>query len=63
MVEECTHNCDSYSSNCSSKKTEIPKYQASKTSHIKKVIGISSGKGDVGKSFITSIIATHMRIF
>ena len=53
----CTHNCDSCGESCSSRDNEIPKAQLNPGSHIKKVIGVVSGKGGVGKSLITSMLA------
>ena len=58
----CSGSCSTCSSNCASKKPSkeelyIP---ANKFSKIKKVIGIVSGKGGVGKSFVTSYLAAAM---
>ena len=56
---ECTHNCSTCSANCSSR---VPTYdEPHKDSHIKHVIGIVSGKGGVGKSIVTSMLATVMQ--
>ncbi|MBQ4353865.1 MAG: P-loop NTPase [Clostridia bacterium] len=58
---ECTHDCSTCSANCSSRKGE-PQYDAPhKDSHIKHVIGVVSGKGGVGKSIVTSMLATVMQ--
>lgn len=55
----CTHDCSTCSSNCSSRK---PTFDAPhKDSHIKHVIGVVSGKGGVGKSIVTSMLATVMQ--
>jgi len=56
-MAECTHNCSNCSENCSSKKSEIPKESLNELSSIKHVIAIVSGKGGVGKSMITSMLA------
>ena len=58
-MSECSHDCSSCSSNCGSRtqeKTDFlePLYRESK---VKKVIGIVSGKGGVGKSMTTSLLA------
>jgi len=54
MSESCTHDC----STCSSKCAEADLREAPhEMSHIKKVIGIVSGKGGVGKSLVTSLLA------
>ncbi len=62
MSEECTHNCESCSADCSSRsgggiEKAMPHYMSS----IKKVIGIVSGKGGVGKSLVTSLMAVSTR--
>ena len=58
--EQCTHDCSSCSANCSSR--EKPQYEPqNKHSHVKKVIGVVSGKGGVGKSLVTSMLATVMQ--
>lgn len=58
MSENCTHNCSSCSSNCSSRKKESMLKEPHKKSSIKKVIGVVSGKGGVGKSLTTSLLAS-----
>ncbi|MBQ8658007.1 MAG: Mrp/NBP35 family ATP-binding protein [Clostridia bacterium] len=58
MAENCSHNCSSCSSNCSSRKTESLLKEPHKNSTIKKVIGVVSGKGGVGKSFTTALLAS-----
>ncbi len=56
---ECTHNCSTCSANCSSR---VPTYdEPHQDSHVKHVIGIVSGKGGVGKSIVTSMLATVMQ--
>ncbi len=56
----CTHNCSTCSSACSSKSAESFIAEAHKMSKIKKVIGVVSGKGGVGKSLVTSLLACEM---
>ncbi len=58
MSEKCTHDCSSCSSNCASRKKESFLKEPHKKSSIKKVIGIVSGKGGVGKSLTTSLLAS-----
>lgn len=62
MSEGCTHNCSSCSKNCSSRKGNKNDFKADLNgkSSVKKVIGIVSGKGGVGKSMVTSLLATTM---
>ena len=58
MSENCTHDCSSCaSSTCASRKKESFLKEPHKKSSIKKVIGIVSGKGGVGKSITTSLLA------
>ena len=59
-MSECTHDCGSCSANCSERKQESLVAQPHKDSHIKKVIGVVSGKGGVGKSMVTSMSAVLM---
>lgn len=56
-MSECTHNCQTCSQNCSERKAESLLEAPNKHSNIKKVIGIVSGKGGVGKSLVTSLMA------
>ena len=60
MSENCTHDCSSCSSNCSSRKKDKESFlkQPHKKSSIKKVIGVVSGKGGVGKSLTTALLAS-----
>ena len=59
MSENCSHNCSSCSSSsCSSRKQESFLKEPHKKSSIKKVIGVVSGKGGVGKSLTTALLAS-----
>ena len=55
---ECTHNCETCGSACS-KKTDFMEKRHSGT-NVKKIIGIVSGNGGVGKSLVTSLLASLM---
>ena len=59
-MSECTHDCSTCSSNCSSKKPESLIEPLNEYSTVKKVIGVISGKGGVGKSMVTSLLASAM---
>ncbi len=62
MSEQCTHNCDTCSANCSSKEKPQSLIEAPhEMSRIGKTIGIVSGKGGVGKSMVTSMLSVLMR--
>ena len=56
-MSECTHNCSSCSKDCSERDMTAKLHRASS---VKKVIGVVSGKGGVGKSTVTSLLATAM---
>ena len=60
-MSECTHNCDTCSVDCASKSNNIEKLKLARGSQIKKIIGVSSGKGGVGKSFVTSLLASGLK--
>jgi Mrp family chromosome partitioning ATPase len=61
-MSDCNNNCGSCSSNCSDRKQAQNDFsvQPHELSNIKKVIGIVSGKGGVGKSLVTSLLAVTM---
>ena len=59
MAEGCSHNCSSCSSNCSSRKQESMLKAPHAKSSVKKVIGVVSGKGGVGKSLTTALLASY----
>jgi Mrp family chromosome partitioning ATPase len=64
MSEECNHNCESCesSSGCDDQtKNQSFLEKPNKDSHIKKVIAVVSGKGGVGKSLVTSLLAVQMQ--
>lgn len=60
MSEECTHDCSSCTLNCSSKSNGVPKDPANPKSSVKHIIAVVSGKGGVGKSLVTSMLAVHL---
>ncbi|MGN0674809.1 MAG: P-loop NTPase [Oscillospiraceae bacterium] len=58
-MSECTHDCSSCSANCGDRaesQSFIEPLNAQ--SSVKKVIGVVSGKGGVGKSLVTGMLAT-----
>lgn len=55
-MSECTHDCSTCSENCSEKQQSFIE-KPHELSKIKKVIGIVSGKGGVGKSLVTALSA------
>lgn len=62
MSENCNYECDSCKENCGAR-TQSPmdmKEQPHELSSIKKVIAVVSGKGGVGKSLLTALLAVKM---
>lgn len=59
-MSECSHDCGSCSASCSERKPESLIAKPHELSKIKKVIGIVSGKGGVGKSMVTCMSAVLM---
>ena len=59
-MSECTHDCSSCAQNCS-ERTEENEFRAklNNYSSVKKVIAVLSGKGGVGKSLVTSLLAVN----
>ncbi|MBQ9944418.1 MAG: Mrp/NBP35 family ATP-binding protein [Clostridia bacterium] len=56
-MSECTHDCSSCTANCSSREKQSMIEKPHKSSKIKKVVAVMSGKGGVGKSLVTSLLA------
>lgn len=63
MSESCSHDCSSCSANCEERKPDPKSFleKPHELSSIKKVIGVVSGKGGVGKSLVTSMLAVKMQ--
>lgn len=61
MSESCSQDCSSCSSACSSRKPESMLEKPHKDSRIGKVIGVVSGKGGVGKSMTSSMLAVNLQ--
>lgn len=61
--EGCTHDCGSCGQSCGERNQKETDFRAkpNELSDIKRVIGIVSGKGGVGKSAVTSMLAVQMR--
>ena len=58
-MAECTHDCNSCGADCGERVADPQDFIAklSEGSSVKKVIGVVSGKGGVGKSLVTSLLA------
>lgn len=63
MNKTCTHNCSSCGESCSSRTAEQTSFlePLNPASTVKKVIGVVSGKGGVGKSLVTSLLAVETK--
>ena len=60
MAEECTHDCSTCGKNCSERKDEFDfSVKLNASSKVGKVIAVASGKGGVGKSFVTTMLAVE----
>ena len=63
MSEKCNQSCSSCGEDCADRKEAKTDFREKphELSNIKKVIGIVSGKGGVGKSSVTSMLAVTMK--
>lgn len=59
-MSSCNGNCSSCGSDCGDRKAESLLAQLNPRSKVKKVIAVVSGKGGVGKSTVTSLLAVAM---
>ncbi len=61
-MSECTHDCSSCGQACSSQQKQQEGFgeKLNEYSHVRRVIGVVSGKGGVGKSLVTSLLAVLM---
>ena len=63
MSEACNHDCNSCSANCASREGGQESFEAklNEKSKVKHVYAVMSGKGGVGKSLVTSLLASSFR--
>lgn len=61
MSEACDGKCSGCDAECAERKPESFLEAPHELSQIKKVIGVVSGKGGVGKTLVTSLLAVSMR--
>ena len=59
-MSSCSGNCSSCGSDCADRKQESMLAQLNPKASVKKVIAVVSGKGGVGKSTVTSMLAVGM---
>ncbi len=60
-MSSCNGNCSSCGSDCADRKAESLLAKLNPKSNVKKVIAVVSGKGGVGKSTVTSMLAVAMQ--
>ena len=60
MSSSCSGNCASCGSDCADRKAESMLAKLNEKASVKKVIAVVSGKGGVGKSTVTSMLAVAM---
>lgn len=60
MSEECTHDCSTCHADCASKSSKPQFVKTNEFSHVKKTIAVISGKGGVGKSLVSCMLATSL---
>ena len=61
MSEQCNHDCSSCGADCPSRQAPDFSIETNAHSRVKKVIGVVSGKGGVGKSLVTALLGVIMR--
>ena len=59
--ESCNHDCGSCQQKCSEAEKPDFRAPANALSSVKKVIAVVSGKGGVGKSLVTALLASAMQ--
>ncbi len=61
MAENCTHDCSSCSSNCGSREKQSFIKPLHQDARVRRVVAVASGKGGVGKSLTTAMLAVRAR--
>ena len=56
-MSECTHDCSTCANKC---EHEVKVAEPTKDTNIKKIVAVLSGKGGVGKSMVTSLLAVEL---
>ena len=61
-MSECTHDCSTCSQNCGEREqSQSMLAKPHELSHVKKIVAVCSGKGGVGKSMVTALLAVLMQ--
>ncbi|MDO5564524.1 MAG: Mrp/NBP35 family ATP-binding protein [Eubacteriales bacterium] len=61
MSQECTHDCNTCKEKCNERDKTSMLVSLPENVKVKKIIAISSGKGGVGKSLVTSLLASGIK--
>ncbi len=61
MSESCDHNCEGCAHKCDHQQSQSLKAEMNPLSDVKKVIAVVSGKGGVGKSLVTGLLACQSK--
>ena len=59
-MSECTHDCSTCQENCGERQEQDLRAKLNPAASVKRVIAVVSGKGGVGKSLVTSLLAVNM---
>ena len=58
MADECTHDCSTCGKSCGERREKFDfSAKLNAASSVKRVVAVASGKGGVGKSFVTTMLA------
>ena len=60
-MSECTHDCSTCQENCGEREAQDLSAKLNPAASVKKVIAVVSGKGGVGKSLVTGLLASKMQ--
>ena len=60
-MSECTHDCSTCQENCGERETPDMSAKLNPAASVRKVIAVVSGKGGVGKSLVTGLLASKMQ--
>ena len=60
-MSECTHDCSTCQENCGERQEQDLRAKLNPAASVKKVIAVVSGKGGVGKSLVTGLLASKMQ--
>ena len=62
-MSECTHDCSTCQENCGERQEQDLRAKLNPAASVKKVIAVVSGKGGVGKSMTSALLACGLPAF